>query len=214
MITITMATKLRVTLTLIGLLTIWIGYSGWSIFSYADYSNEEKADGIIVLGAAVWGDQPSPVFRERINHAINLYKDGYANTIIFTGGKDGDNELSEAEIAKQYATERGIAPDNILVEPFSRTTEQNLCYAQQLAVAHHLRTLIIVSDPLHMKRAMLIAEDIGLKAYSSPTPTTRYRSFITRVEFLIRETYYYQRYLLRHLFYRCYTQIAETASAS
>lgn len=207
-----MATKLRVMLTLIWLLMIWMGYSAWSIFSYADYSNEEKADGIIVLGAATWGSQPSPVFRERINHAINLYKDGYANTIIFTGGKGDDNELSEAEVAKQYAIEHGIVPGNILVETFSKSTEQNLCYAKQLVVAHHLTALIIVSDPLHMKRAMLIAEDIGLKAYSSPTPTTRYKSFTTRIGFLIRETYYYQRYLLHRLFYWCHAQNAEICS--
>jgi uncharacterized SAM-binding protein YcdF (DUF218 family) len=180
---------------------VWTGFSAWSIFSYANYSNEDKADGIIVLGAAVWGDQPSPVFRERINHAINLYKKKYATTVIFTGGKSDGNELAEAEIAKQYATVHGVASDSILIETLSKSTEQNLSYAKQLAINHNLATVIIVSDPLHMKRAVLIAEDMGLKAYSSPTPTTRYRSFNTKLKFLVRETYYYQRYLLRRLFY-------------
>jgi uncharacterized SAM-binding protein YcdF (DUF218 family) len=192
----------------------WIGFTAWSIFSYSNYSSNNKADGIVVLGAAIWGNQPSPVFRERINHAINLYKDGYAHTLIFTGGKGNPNELSEAEIAKQYAIERGIPSKDILVEALSKTTEQNLCYAKQLAIDHHLETLIIVSDPLHMKRAMRIARDIGLKAYSSPTPTTRYRSLITKTGFLARETYYYQQYLLRHLFYQCHAQNVETVSTN
>jgi uncharacterized SAM-binding protein YcdF (DUF218 family) len=205
-----MAKWLKVAFTLIWMLTIGTGYSAWSILSYASYSNEDKADGIIVLGAATYGNQPSPVFKERINHAINLYKEGYANIIIFTGGKGDDRDLSEAEVAKQYAIEHGIVPDNILVETLSKSTEQNLCFAKQLVISYHFTTLIIVSDPLHMKRAMLIADDIGLKAYTSPTPTTQYKSFITRIGFLIRETYYYQRYLLRRLlFYQCHAQNGE-----
>jgi len=187
---------------LAGMLLAWTSFSAWSIYSYAGYSDKVKADGIVVLGAAAWEDQPSPVFQERINHAIQLYKDGYAPIIVFTGGKGDGEELAESEVAKQYAIKRGARPEAVLVETLSKTTEQNLYYAGQLAADHHLTTLIIVSDPLHMKRAMLIAQDMGLKVYSSPTPTTRYQSFMAKLQFLIRETYYYQRYLLRRSFYR------------
>lgn len=183
-------------------LLVWTGYSAWSIASYAAYSGERRADGIIVLGAAPWGNRPSPVFRERINHAIRLYREGYASTIIFTGGGGGNNMLAESEVAQQYAIKQGVALDDILVETLSKTTEENLYYAQQLAIDHHLTSLIIVSDPLHMKRAMLIAEDLGLTAYSAPTPTTRYRSFDTKLRFLVRETLYYQRYQLYRMFCR------------
>lgn len=110
--------------------------------------------------------------------------------------------LAESEVAQQYAIKQGVALEDILVETFSKTTEQNLYHAQQLAIEHHLISLIIVSDPLHMKRAMLIAEDLGLTAYSAPTPTTRYRSFDTKLGFLVRETLYYQRYQLHRIFCR------------
>ncbi len=110
--------------------------------------------------------------------------------------------LAESEVAQQYAIKQGVAWDDILVETFSETTEQNLYYAQQLAIAHHLTSVIIISDPLHMKRAMLIAKDLGLTAYSAPTPTTRYRSFGTKLRFLVRETLYYQRYQLYRMFCR------------
>ncbi len=53
---------------------------------------------------------------------------------------------------------------------------------------------IIVSDSLHMKRAMLLAEDAGINAYSSPTPTSRYVSLRTKIPFLARETFYYIGY--------------------
>jgi uncharacterized SAM-binding protein YcdF (DUF218 family) len=192
----------RIALMPVGVLLVWTSFSAWSIYTYASYSDEAKADGIVVLGAAAWKDKPSPVFQERINHAVQLYKDGYAPIIVFTGGKGDGEDVAESEAARQYAIKCGVRPEAVLVETQSRTTEQNLHYAGQLAADHHLATLIIVSDPLHMKRAMLIAQDMGLQVYSSPTPTTRYQSFVAKLQFLIRETYYYQRYLLRRSFYR------------
>ncbi|MCP4371947.1 MAG: YdcF family protein [Deltaproteobacteria bacterium] len=180
----------------------WIIFSAYSIASYGNYSYEKPADGIIVLGAAVFGTQPSPVFQERINHAITLYQNGYAPIIIFTGGKGTGQQISEAESAKQYAEKQGIPSDTILIETNSRTTEQNLYYARQLTTEREIKRVIIVSDPLHMKRAMTIAKDMGFEAYSSPTLTTKYISWRTQFDFLFREVYYYQRYLLRRPFYR------------
>jgi len=181
---------------------LYFTVSACTIASYANHSNNRQVDSIIVLGAAVWGNQPSPVFRERINHAIELWQQGYAPIIIFTGGTDDNEKAPEAEIAKQYAIKHGVSSDSILIETVSKTTEQNLYYAKRLIAEYNLGDAIIVSDPLHMKRAMLIAKDMGLEAYSSPTPTTRYRSRKTRLGFLVRETYFYQIYLLRRLFHR------------
>jgi uncharacterized SAM-binding protein YcdF (DUF218 family) len=61
---------------------------------------------------------------------------------------------------------------------------------------HGLKSAIIVSDPLHMKRAMMMAEDLGIEAASSPTPTTRYRSLQTKLGFLIREIYFFHHYII------------------
>jgi uncharacterized SAM-binding protein YcdF (DUF218 family) len=118
------------------------------------------------------------------------------------GGQSPEDKIAEAEAARQYAIQRRVRPDDILVETRSRTTEQNLYYAGQLACQHQLHTLLLVSDPLHMKRAMLIARDMGLCWSSSPTPTSRYQSPMAKLRFLARETHYYQRYLLRRPFYR------------
>jgi uncharacterized SAM-binding protein YcdF (DUF218 family) len=61
---------------------------------------------------------------------------------------------------------------------------------------HNLKSAIIVSDPLHMKRAMMMADDLGIEAVSSPTPTTRYRSLRTKLGFLVRELYFVHHYVL------------------
>ncbi|MBD2527122.1 YdcF family protein [Nostoc sp. FACHB-133] len=188
--------SILVTLALISALLLAIASSASSIYLYGSSTNNIKADAAIVLGAAVWGEKPSPVFRERINHAINLYKNGSVKTIIFTGGVGEINEPPEAIVGKNYALAQQVKAADILTDTQSRTTHQNLTNALEVAKAHQLNKFLIVSDPLHMKRAVLMARNLGMDAHSSPTPTTRYRGFHSQMEFLSRETYFYFVYLV------------------
>jgi len=170
------------------------------IYTYGNHVVDVKGDAAIVLGAAVWGNDVSPVFRERINHAIDLYRTGKVRKIIFTGGQGNRNELTEAAEARQYAIENGIPQTDILVEEKSHTTYENLVNAKQVADANGLKKVLIVSDPMHMKRAVSMASDIGLEAYPSPTPTTRYQGWKSQMGSLVHETYYYFGYLVRKVF--------------
>lgn len=167
-----------------------------NIYWYGNNSKNIKADAAIVLGAAVWENEPSPVFRERINHGINLYKNADINKLIFTGGVGDSNELAEAMVGKNYAVANGVKVADILTETRSRTTYQNLKNALEVASGQKLTKFLIVSDPLHMKRSVLMAKHLGMDAYPSPTLTTRYRTFRSQIEFLLRETYFYFVFLV------------------
>ncbi|MBE9050205.1 YdcF family protein [Nostocales cyanobacterium LEGE 11386] len=191
-----MIKRMPILLGFIFALLLAIASTSLSIYLYAQNSHNIKADAAIVLGAAVWGEKPSPVFQERINHAINLYKNGNVSTIIFTGGVGESNEPAEAIVGKRYAIAQRVQVDDILTETQSRTTHQNLKNSLEVASTHKLKKFLIVSDPLHMKRAVLMARDLKMDAYPSPTPTTRYRSFHSQMEFLIRETYFYFVYIM------------------
>ena len=185
--------------TLLGLVSLSltvIAYSGWSIYRYGRNSTPIQADAAIVLGAAAWGNQPSPVFRERLNHGISLYKAAKVKTLILTGGTGDGNELAESMVGKHYAMQQGVAEADIFTETRSKTTQQNLYYSQQVATAHNLQRFLIVSDPLHMKRSLLMAREMGMDAYPSPTPTTRYQSLGNQLKFLARETYFYLVYFV------------------
>ncbi|WP_414621806.1 YdcF family protein [Calothrix sp. CCY 0018] len=185
-------------IAVVSALLLGITSTAFSIYVYGNESNNIKADAAIVLGAAVWGNEPSPVFRERINHAVNLYQNGNIRNIIFTGGVGESNEPSEAVVGKRYAVERGVKETDIFVETESKTTRQNLINARKVAVENKLikSKFLIVSDPLHLKRAVLMAQDLGIDAYPAATPTTRYRTFKRKCEFLTRETYFYLIYSL------------------
>lgn len=171
-------------------------FVGIHIWTFGEKSQLVKTDAAIVLGAAVWGDEPSPVFRERINHAIWLYEHDYVDYIIFTGGRGEGKLLAESEVALQYAIENNVSTEHILIETTSKITEENLSYAYEIAIEKGLATFTIVSDPLHMKRSLRMAEDIGIKAYSSPTQTSVYQTLNSKVPFLFREIFYYVGYIL------------------
>ena len=163
---------------------------GIQISNFAEQTSSQPADAAVVLGAAVYRDRPSPVFRERINHAIYLYETGQVKVLIFTGGVGNFDNISESEAARQYAIEMGVPDEDIFIETTSHNTYGNLENAKAILESQGYRTMLVVSDPLHMRRAMAYAVDLGLNAASSPTTTTRYVSFAPRMEFLMREVYF------------------------
>ena len=137
---------------------------------------------------------------ERINHGIDLYRKGMVRKLIFTGGQGNKREATESAAARQYAIQNGVPAEDILIEEKSHTTYENIVYAKEVADAHGVRKVLIVSDPLHMKRAVAMAVDAGLAAEPSPTPSTRYRGLRSRAGLLAYETYYYIGYLLSRPF--------------
>ena len=182
------------------ILLVTVGLLASRIYVYRTTTSDGPADAAIVLGAAVWGTQVSPVFQERVNHGIDLYQNGKIRKLIFTGGQGNSSEPTESSVARLYALQRGIPAADILVEQKSTTTYENILYAKQIADAYGLRKVLVVSDPLHMKRAVAMARDIGFEAEPSPTPSTRYRGLRSQARLLAHETYYYVGYLLRRPF--------------
>jgi uncharacterized SAM-binding protein YcdF (DUF218 family) len=169
-----------------------------AIWSYdTRLRGDARLDAAIVLGAAAYGSKPSPVFRGRLDYAYDLLSSGRVRFIIVTGGGRDDPTHPEAPVGVSYLQTRGAAPAQLLFERRSIDTLQNLCFALEVGGARGLRSYAIVSDPLHLRRAMLYARDLGMAAHAAGTPHTRFRSLPARLGFVIRETYVYAKRLLR-----------------
>jgi len=179
---------------------IYIGFITISIWRFGNVDQRTEADAAMVLGAAAWHNNPSPVFLERIRHGIWLYENDYVNYLIFTGGYSPGAAYSEAYVARDYALAAGVPATSILIEEDSRTTEDHFSYAMHLIETHQIETVLLVSDPLHMMRAVTMAHDAGLRAYSSPTPTTMFQTFETQLPFLRQEVMYYIGYQVVRMF--------------
>ncbi len=165
-----------------------------AICSYSSKYENKQCDVAIVLGAATSDDGVSQVYKQRLNHAIKLYNDNSIEKIIVTGGKGEGNNFSDAFMAKTYLVSQGIPEEIVLLEEQSTITQENLQNSKKIMDEEGYKTALVVSDPLHMKRAMLLAKDIGMDAYSSPTQSSAYQSLRTKIPFVARETFFYVGY--------------------
>jgi uncharacterized SAM-binding protein YcdF (DUF218 family) len=177
-------------------LIFWCGAIGATIIRRAAMDETCKADAAVIMGAAAYGEKPSPVFEQRIAHGVTLYKNGTVKKLILTGGYGDGATTSESEVARRYAIEQGVPERDILLEKVSRTTLGNLQQARDLMKKHGLNDALLVSDPMHMERTARMMHDLGVKAWCSPTPTSKYESGIAKAGFLFREIYAITAYLI------------------
>lgn len=185
-------------LLLIGSLQLWCA---WQVYRFSQPENDlPQADAAVVLGAAAWGNRPwFPFASVSITHSLYIKRAMSEN--LFTGGTPKSGYETEAEVARNFALKQGIPEQDILIEIRSKDTYQNLkSNTRFLMQKHHLRDIVIISDPLHIARAMAIAEDLDIKANYSPTPTSRYHnaSWQTQAAFFIQESYALFIYHLLH----------------
>lgn len=164
------------------------------IAAFSGRTDTASADAAIVLGAAVYDDAPSPVFEERLRHAAELFGSGRVEWIVVTGGVGQGDTLAESEAGRDWLIGVGVPADRILIETKSRTTKENLVLARPLLAEHSLIRVLLVSDPLHMRRATRMAKDLGLDAHPSPTRTSRFQTLGSQLPMLLREVYFSLHY--------------------
>jgi uncharacterized SAM-binding protein YcdF (DUF218 family) len=138
------------------------------VYRVAGQDADGRADGAIVLGAAQWNGAPSPVFRARLDHAAELWRVGRVQWVIVTGGIARGDELSESNVGADYLVQRGLPPARVIAEAAGANTEASLTGAARRMRSAGLGSALLVSDPYHMKRALRIADDLGLKVAGSP----------------------------------------------
>ena len=155
-----------------------------------------RADVIIVLGTRQNNGRPSEMFEGRLEHAVALYRSGYAPYLLFTGGKQVGDNYTEADTGQRYAIHGGVPADAILLEPNGNSTIQSLQACTEIMRQHHLQRAILVSDPFHAFRLRRMVHDLGMKGVVSPTPSTRVRSLREQFKYIFRELPKYTAYRL------------------
>lgn len=135
-----------------------------------DASRDDRgpADAILVLGRELVGDQPTAVFRARLERGARLLSQGRAPRLIVSGGVTGVSAKSEAEAGRDYLLARGVPAAALLIEDRSRHTLENLFNVRATLRAHGWTRLVLVSDPLHLARAGALARGLGLETLLSP----------------------------------------------
>jgi uncharacterized SAM-binding protein YcdF (DUF218 family) len=166
----------------------------WRAAHDDDASRVERADLIIVLGAAQYGGSPSPVFQGRLDHAVLLYRQGRADSVMVVGGKAPGDSTTEAQAGRDYLVSHGVPADSAVAEPVGRTTYESLAGAATYMREHGMDSAFLVSDPWHNARITRMASDLGIRGYASATWTSAATSEDTRFTGYARETVAYLYY--------------------
>ncbi len=120
-----------------------------------------KAD-VGMLGATLWNNEPSPGLRERLDHGLQLYRSGAFSHFIVTGGLDNNGAtLTEAEGMRNYLVEQGVPSEAIEMDPLSRSTYENLTFAEEIMDRREWKSAVIITHSYHGSRAADIAKKVG-----------------------------------------------------
>jgi len=147
-----------------------IAYFSTRIEQQSTRDEAQKADVILVLGAAEYRGRPSPVLRARLDHALDLYNRGLAPRIMTTGGAGGDPVFTEGGVGRAYLIGRGVPSEVIVVENESESTVESLAMAGEIMQRMGLHSVVVVSDGYHIFRVKKMLQNRGLDVYGSPRP--------------------------------------------
>ncbi len=160
---------------LVGALLVgYYGVSLWQVYATGRSDQAQPVDAIVVMGAAQYDGRPSPQLAARLDHVAMLWPEGLAPLVVVTGGQQPGDRFTEAGASADYLIERGVPAGVIVQEDQGSTSYESLervaALLDQRAAGKH--SVLIVTDPYHTLRSRLIAQEIGLTAYVSPTRTS------------------------------------------
>jgi uncharacterized SAM-binding protein YcdF (DUF218 family) len=167
----------------------------WRAAHTDDASHVDHVDVILVLGAAEYDGDPSPVFEGRLRHAALLYREGRSPTVLVLGGSAPGDRTSEAEAGRDWLIQdQSLPAEAVVASPVGGTTLESLQAAAEWMHGRDLDSAFLVSDPWHNLRVRRMASDLGIHAYVSATWQSAARTQQTRFEGYARETFAYLAY--------------------
>jgi uncharacterized SAM-binding protein YcdF (DUF218 family) len=147
-----------------------------------------RADAIVVFGAAQYDGRPSPVFRARLDHANELFRQGLAPVVITTGGSAADPKFSEGGVGHDYLMRKGVPESALIAETQASDTAESAERVAAIMQENHMTSCLAVSDAYHMFRIRMLLIHQGLHVFLAPRPDSRPKSVWLSMVALMKET--------------------------
>ncbi len=136
----------------------------------------EGYDCVLVLGCGVWGDKPSHMLEDRLLVGIELCKNGASEKLLMSGDH-GRDEYDEVNVMKTFATDRGLASEDVFMDHAGFSTYESMYRARDIFKA---KKVLIVTQEYHLYRAIFVARRLGLEAYGVTSDLRDYGGQIFR----------------------------------
>lgn len=160
-----------------------------AVYRDARLDQTRPVDAIVLLGAAQYNGNPSPVLKARLEETLAAYQAGASKWIVVTGGKMPGDVYTEGGTSRDYLVEHGVPKDHILVEDVGRDSWESLQGAAVLLREHHFKSVLLVSDGFHLFRVKLMMRDLGFTAYARAATKSPIRpNSRTEINYMVRET--------------------------
>jgi uncharacterized SAM-binding protein YcdF (DUF218 family) len=153
---------------LLAAVLLYLGFTGALIVRQSQRDEAQRADVIVVFGAAEYHGKPSPVYRARLDHAFELYERKLAPVIITTGGSGGESRFTEGSVGHDYLMARGVPDRGLIAETQGDYTAESVQRVANIMTTNGMSTCITVSDPYHEFRIKRMMEAAGRMVYASP----------------------------------------------
>ena len=155
------------------LLSLMATYSLSASLNLIHLKKKRNADYIIVLGAGIIGTKVTPLLAARIERGIELLQHNPDALLIMSGGQGAGEDIPESQAMAAYAVGKGVAPNRIILEQKSMSTEENLMFSKEFMVKENAR-IVIVTTAYHVFRALLLARQQGIKCIGFGAKTKWY----------------------------------------
>ncbi|NIP30021.1 MAG: hypothetical protein GTO02_07390 [Candidatus Dadabacteria bacterium] len=174
------------------LIVLWIFLLA-VIYINSFIDEKRTVDAIVVLGASQWNGKPSPVLKSRLDHAHEIYKQGFAEYIILTGGIAKGERISESKVGLMYLNRKGVPKSRIFIEEVGLTTSESLEKASNIIKQNNFNKVLFISNGYHMLRIKKIARDLDIKnAYGSPV---KLKNKWKKMKYIFRESLIFPIYI-------------------
>ncbi len=158
-----------------------------------------KSDAIVILGHSLDDNlNPSTWLSDRLVAGAELYFEGYGTYVVTTGGINGDDPISCAEVMADFLVNLGVPRENIIIESRSTNTDENIRFAKELLSPIGVKSIVVVSSDFHMFRSLQTADlcfsEVSGQGVSHKTSTGLVLAYI-------REAFSYMKHVLLRPFW-------------
>jgi uncharacterized SAM-binding protein YcdF (DUF218 family) len=176
---------------------IWCAVAFSRINSAETTAPMVKADAGVILGMSMWGDEPSPGLKERLDYALELYRSGAFTHFVVSGGLDHpDYKYTEAEGMKRYLAAHGVPEDVIYLENQSTSTYENLLFSKAVMQQEGLSSAVIITHDFHGRRALEIARELK---FTNPELGVTESEVMSMFKYKTREILAYTKWKMQQL---------------
>jgi uncharacterized SAM-binding protein YcdF (DUF218 family) len=151
------------------LLALYIGLTFAQVLAADGTNDPQPADAIVVLGAAQYNGNPSPVLARRLDRAYDLWRADIAPLVVTTGSKQEGDAYTEGYAGYAYLRYRNLPESAVLVVDDGASTWEQLAATARVLKQRGLDEVVLVSDPYHAMRLRQIADEVGLSASIAST---------------------------------------------